>query len=128
MQGFLGDSLTSEYAFSHKSKSNNNNVSPEQFKTLSYINKIHTNIQSAWNVKKHKLKGNENINTFINFSLIIDKNGNINSLELLSSTGIAGLDDLIVETIKFAAPFSKIPKHFNKETFELAPTYYIRPY
>ncbi len=96
----------------------------EDFKKASYINKVTYLIQSAWKIKQSKFPSSF-MNSTMGVSITIDKSGKILNLEKTKSTGYKNLDDLMMETIEFAAPFPPIPKHLKQDIFIYNPMIYI---
>ncbi|MFH0898725.1 MAG: energy transducer TonB [bacterium] len=89
----------------------------EELKYLSYEQHINWQLQAAWKRHYahqsyiHPLEGQAII------SFIIDAQGNVSKLELLQSSGIQKLDDIILENTRRAAPFPPLPKHFNTSSY-----------
>jgi len=89
----------------------------EELKFLSYESRINWQLTAAW---KRYLRRRANMvrhegRAVIDFEL--DQHGNVTSLHLLESTGSTELDDLVLETVRKAAPFPPLPKHFDKTTY-----------
>jgi hypothetical protein len=120
MQGLMGLSPHGEYTFTYNSPNAINN--PRSLKNASYVNKIFSFMQSAWFIKRNELKIRSNTRTTIGIFLTLDKNGQIINLSKTRSSGIQEIDDIVMATIKYAAPYPPIPDHLNKDTFDFPAT------
>ncbi|MBL4588278.1 TonB C-terminal domain-containing protein [Candidatus Babeliales bacterium] len=88
----------------------------------SYEEKVRNALITAFNTVKHRFhpsneKGLSAVRTAID--LVINKDGSILQLYLVHSSGDTSFDKMIMESIKYAAPFPSIPNHLGIDKYRL---------
>ena len=122
VEGFLNVPEGGQHAYTFLSDKNLNKTN---FKTVCYIDKVFTFMQNSWNVNKQKIKNHKAVATNIGISLVLNEDGKIISLEKTYPSPYQEIDDIVLETIKNAAPYPPIPKHLNKEIFKIDTTIHV---
>lgn len=84
------------------------NLSTTEFKYISYFNKLKWKIDSVWSYPKESAYRGEQGVLFLKFT--IRRNGDLESVQLITSSGYARLDNEALRAIKVAAPFAPFPK------------------
>lgn len=97
-------------------------------KLYSYEEKLRSTLLTAFNSLKHRMPRpaksdphhqHQQVQPHAAINLIINKDGSIDTLNLLASSGDAQFDKLIIESIQYAAPFPSIPVHLGIDKFRL---------
>lgn len=122
MQGLLKGFEDGEHLFTCFSS---DNMAGGDFKLVSFLDKIFANIFNAWNIRQCKFNIKGQVIFYFGMRLILNKKGDIISLEKTRSTGNNYVDDFIMETIKYGAPYPPIPEHLNKDEFLFSQTFII---
>ncbi len=78
-----------------------------EFKYYSYFSQIKRRIELAWSYPMEAQKNQWGGRLTVIFT--IEKDGNVSSVKLLSSSGYEILDDYAIKAIWFASPFNPIP-------------------
>ncbi|MCK4651144.1 energy transducer TonB [Candidatus Babeliales bacterium] len=97
----------------------------KELKYISYEQKINWYLQNSW--KQHfahqpwqkALEGK----AIIDFK--INEDGSLKNVYMLQSSGNNNLDDMIVKSVEYAAPFPPLPKHFGKKTYKTGRIIYV---
>ena len=88
----------------------------------SYEEKVRNALITAFNTIKHRFKSSGKNNfaaARTAIDLIINKDGSILQLYLVHSSGDTAFDKMIMESIKYAAPFPSIPNHLGIDKYRL---------
>ncbi len=89
----------------------------------SYEEKIRTSLLNAFNVIKYKIPLIKNPDTHAQgraaIDEVINKDGSIAQLFLVQSSGDKQFDEMVLESIRYAAPFPSIPNHLGIEKYRL---------
>ncbi len=89
----------------------------------SYEEKIRTSLLNAFNVIKYKIPLIKNPDTHAQgraaIDVVINKDGSIAQLFLVQSSGDKQFDEMVLESIRYAAPFPSIPNHLGIEKYRL---------
>lgn len=104
-------------------------------KLYSYEEKLRSTLLTAFNSLKHRIDRTvrpeqqhlPSPQPHAAINLIINKDGSIDTLDLITSSGDQRFDALIIDSIKYAAPFPPIPVHLGIDKFQLgAMQLYVR--
>lgn len=103
-------------------------LNTSEFRYHSYLFGIKRRIELAWNYPYAAARAGQQGKLELSFS--IKKDGTVEEIKLLKSSGYAMLDNEAISAIRLAAPFKEFPKDFNLERFTIAATfeYIIQPY
>ncbi len=95
----------------------NKRPSFEEMKYISYETNINWCLQAAWkqNFAYNRAYNIKNGKAVIEFT--INEGGHVTHSEILQSTGDKNLDTIIMKNLKFASPFSPLPKHFGVKNY-----------
>jgi TonB family protein len=89
----------------------------------SYEEKIRSALLNAFNVIKYKIPLIKNPDTHAQgraaIDVVINKDGSIAQLFLVQSSGDRQFDEMVLESIRYAAPFPAIPNHLGIEKYRL---------
>ncbi len=89
----------------------------------SYEEKIRSALLNAFNVIKYKIPLIKNPDTHVQgraaIDVVINKDGSIAQLFLVQSSGDKQFDEMVLESIRYAAPFPSIPNHLGIEKYRL---------
>ena len=89
----------------------------------SYEEKIRSALLNAFNVIKYKIPLIKNPDTHAQgraaIDVVINKDGSIAQLFLVQSSGDRQFDEMVLESIRYAAPFPSIPNHLGIEKYRL---------
>ncbi|HVY56199.1 MAG TPA: energy transducer TonB [Thermodesulfobacteriota bacterium] len=83
-------------------------LSTTEFRYLSYFAKLKSQIESVWNYPEESRYRGEEGQLFLVFT--IKRNGELENIELISSSGYARLDNEAIRAIRSAAPYSPFPE------------------
>jgi periplasmic protein TonB len=83
-------------------------LSTTEFKYLSYFAKLKSQIEGVWNYPEESRYRGEEGQLFLIFT--IKRNGELENIQLLSSSGYVRLDSEAIRAIRAAAPFSPFPE------------------
>jgi len=83
-------------------------LSTTEFRYLSYFAKLKSQIESVWNYPQESRFRGEEGQLFLVFT--IKRNGELENIELISSSGYARLDNEAIRAIRSAAPYSPFPE------------------
>jgi TonB family protein len=75
-------------------------------------------MQNEWHANQHKINpppGDLMLSVIITFF----KDGSVQNIRVMQSSGSAELDEFLVKGIRKAGPYPPLPKHFNSDTFDL---------
>ena len=86
-------------------------LSTTEFKYISYFAKLKRQIESVWNYPQESRYRGEQGQLFLIFT--IRSNGDLENIELLTSSGYARLDNEALRAIRVAAPFPPFPKDWG---------------
>lgn len=116
-RGFLENRLDKGDDWLERKGDENKMPSFEELKYLSYEQRINWQLQASWkqnferNFTARPLQGK----AVVEFS--INENGQLVCANIIQSSGMRELDDIILATMRHAAPFPPLPKHFNKTVY-----------
>lgn len=104
------------------------NLNTSEFRYFSYLNGIKRKIELVWNYPEPAARRGQQ--GMLELSFTIRKDGVLEDVRLVKSSGYPMLDDAAISAIKVAAPYNKFPKGFNLERITIAATfeYIIEPY
>lgn len=95
----------------------------------SYSKRVTEQILSACKIMRSKLKSACESSEFelgsVGLFIEIDEDGSLANLDLVSSSGNKEFDSIVLKTIKYAAPFPRIPKHLNVKRFVVSGNYHL---
>lgn len=83
-------------------------LSTTEFRYLSYFSKLKSQIESVWNYPEESRYRGEEGQLFLVFT--IKRNGDLENIELLNSSGYARLDNEAIRAIRSASPYSPFPE------------------
>ncbi len=83
-------------------------LSTTEFRYLSYFAKLKSQIESVWHYPQESRYRGEEGQLFLVFT--IKRNGDLENIELLNSSGYARLDDEAIRAIRSASPYSPFPE------------------
>jgi protein TonB len=83
-------------------------LSTTEFRYLSYFAKLKSQIENVWNYPEESRYRGEEGQLFLIFT--IKRNGELENIQLLSSSGYVRLDSEAMRAIRAAAPFSPFPE------------------
>lgn len=86
-------------------------LSTTEFKYISYFAKLKRQIESVWNYPQESRYRGEEGQLFLVFT--IRSNGDLENIELLTSSGYARLDNEAMRAIRVASPFPPFPKDWG---------------
>lgn len=97
-------------------------LSTTEFKYMSYFAKLKSQIEGVWNYPEESRYRGEEGQLFLVFT--IKRNGELENIQLLSSSGYVRLDSEAMRAIKAAAPFSPFPEGWGSlETLNIKATF-----
>jgi protein TonB len=82
-----------------------------EFKYISYFNKLKRQIEGVWNYPELSRVRGEQGELFLIFT--IRRDGNLEDVKLINSSGYARLDDEAIRAIRIAAPFPPFPNQWG---------------
>lgn len=97
----------------------------EEMKYISYEQKINWNLQNSWKQNFEYRPWQKILEGKAVVEFKITDNGNVQDIKLLESTGIIELDDIIIKSVHFAAPFPPLPKHFETNLYTTGRIIYV---
>jgi protein TonB len=83
-------------------------LSTTEFRYLSYFSKLKSQIESVWNYPEESRYRGEEGQLFLVFT--IKRNGDLENIQLLNSSGYARLDNEAIRAIRSASPYSPFPE------------------
>ena len=83
-------------------------LSTTEFRYLSYFSKLKSQIESVWHYPEESRYRGEEGQLFLVFT--IKRNGDLENIELLNSSGYARLDNEAIRAIRSAAPYAPFPE------------------
>lgn len=86
-------------------------LSTTEYKYISYFAKLKRQIEGVWNYPQESRYKGEQGQLFLIFT--IRSNGDLENIELLSSSGYARLDNEALRAIRVAAPYPPFPKDWG---------------
>ncbi|MEW6145341.1 MAG: energy transducer TonB [Thermodesulfobacteriota bacterium] len=86
-------------------------LSTTEFRYLSYFAKLKHQIESVWNYPEESRYRGEEGQLFLVFT--IKRNGDLENIELLNSSGYARLDNEAIRAIRSASPYSPFPESWG---------------
>ncbi|MBI5683347.1 MAG: TonB family protein [Deltaproteobacteria bacterium] len=103
-------------------------LNTSEFRYYSYLMGIKRRIELVWNYPYAAARAGQQGKLELSFT--IKKDGTVEEIKILKSSGYAMLDNEAISAIKLAAPFTEFPKGFNLERFTIAATfeYIIQPF
>ncbi|MBF0516776.1 MAG: energy transducer TonB [Nitrospirae bacterium] len=82
-----------------------------------YMRRLKEAIESAWHYPADAAR--RGIHGDLNISFTINKNGTLQAVEVMRTSGQRSLDDAAVSSIKDAAPFWPLPQDWCKDSFSI---------
>lgn len=103
-------------------------LNTSEYRYFSYLNGIKRKVELVWNYPDAAARAGQQGKLELTFT--IKKDGGLENVTLVKSSGYPMLDDEAISAIKVAAPYNKFPKGFNLERITIAATfeYIIEPY
>lgn len=92
-------------------------LSTTEFKYLSYFLKIKRQIEGVWNYPEISRLRGEQGELFLVFT--IRKDGQLEDIKLINSSGYSRLDEEAIRAIKVASPFSPFPESWGLERLNI---------
>ncbi|GIW46557.1 MAG: protein TonB [Deltaproteobacteria bacterium] len=92
-------------------------LSTTEFKYLSYFLKIKRQIEGVWNYPEISRLRGEQGELFLIFT--IRKDGQLEDIKLINSSGYSRLDEEAIRAIKVASPFSPFPESWGLERLNI---------
>lgn len=83
-----------------------------EFKYLTYFLKLKRQIEAEWKYPKKSADRGEKGKLLLIFT--INRNGTLEEVELINSSGYINLDDEAIRSIRFAAPFAPFPEYWGE--------------
>lgn len=100
-----------------KKKEDTVDLSTTEFKYLSYFLKIKRQIEGVWNYPEISRLRGEQGELFLVFT--IRKDGQLEDIKLINSSGYSRLDEEAIRAIKVASPFSPFPESWGLERLNI---------
>ena len=103
----------------------NKRPSFEELKYLSYEQKVQWNLQNSWKQNfayrpyQKILKGKAIV------EFVILQNGDVTDVNVLNSSGNPEIDQIIINSIKLAAPFPPLPQHFGTNNYKTGRIFHV---
>ncbi len=88
-------------------------LNTKEFKYLSYFTHLKRKIEGVWNYPEESILRGEQGRLFLMFTL--NKNGEVEDIKLIDSSGYKNLDKEAIRAIKIASPFNPFPKSWRLE-------------
>lgn len=86
----------------------------KEFKYYSYMKDIKDRIEKIWQYPLDAALRGITGDIIIRFA--INKNGKLNDIELLKTSGHSSLDEAVIKTLQVASPYSSFPIDWNKDS------------
>jgi periplasmic protein TonB len=93
-------------------------ISTRNYRYIGYFSKLRRAIELAWRYPLEAARKGQEGKVLVGF--VINKNGNISDLKILTSSGFALLDESVLTAIKIATPFSPLPESFKKKRLPIS--------
>jgi TonB family protein len=88
-----------------------------EFKNRAYMRMLKERIESVWKYPEEAAKSRLTGDLYVKFS--IRKNGEIDKIELVRTSGYTVLDEAVIHTLKKAAPYWPLPENYDREVLEI---------
>lgn len=92
-----------------------------EYKYISYFTKLKERIYQVWQYPRESKIKREQGNTRIVF--ILRKDGYLENVKIISSSGFENLDREVLRTIKVASPYNPFPESWQEETIKIPATF-----
>ncbi|MBY0353855.1 TonB family protein [Candidatus Babeliales bacterium] len=92
----------------------------EELKYLSYEQRINWQLQASWKQHFARHFSNRPLQGKVAVEFSINESGALTHANIIQSSGMRELDDIILASVRKAAPFPPLPKHFNKTIYPTA--------
>jgi TolA protein len=103
----------------------NKRPSFEELKYLSYEEKVNWHLQNSWKQNFAYRPWQKILEGKAVVDFKIDENGNVLDIAMLQSSGNEELDNIIIKSVQFAAPFPPLPKHFGVKVYNTGRIIYV---
>jgi protein TonB len=88
-----------------------------EFKNRAYMRMLRDRIESIWKYPKEAARRRLTGDLYIKFS--IRKNGKLDKIELVRTSGYRALDEAAMQALKKAEPYWPLPENYDKEVLEI---------
>lgn len=88
-----------------------------EFKNRAYMRMLRDRIESIWKYPKKAARRRLTGDLYIKFS--IRKNGELDKIELVRTSGYRDLDEAAMQALKKADPYWPLPENYDKEVLEI---------
>jgi len=88
-----------------------------EFKNRAYMRMLKDRIESIWKYPEEAARNRLTGDLYVKFS--IRKNGEIDKIELVRTSGYTVLDEAVIHTLKKAAPYWPLPENYDREVLEI---------
>ncbi|MBX9830519.1 TonB family protein [Candidatus Babeliales bacterium] len=92
----------------------------EELKYLSYEQRINWQLQASWKQHFARHFSTRPLQGKVAVEFSINESGALTHANIIQSSGMRELDDVILASVRKAAPFPPLPKHFNKTVYPTA--------
>lgn len=99
-------------------------LSTKEFKYVSYFTNLKRKIDGVWNYPEESQVRGETGRLFLIFT--IKRNGDLEDIELLNSSGYQRLDNEAIRAIKVASPFNPFPDSWDLEKLNIRASFEYR--
>ncbi len=119
-KGLLSGS-SKEYRYKNTKREATISIGTQSIKYASYMKHIKDKIQNVWVYPEEARMNGQQGQLLILFS--IGKNGNLERVSLLHSSGFDSLDRAAIQAIRDASPFPPLPKRLNIDRLNIYATF-----
>lgn len=122
-EGLLSGS-SKEYRYKNAKREATISIGTQSIKYASYMKHIKDKIQNVWVYPEEARMNGQQGRLLILFS--IGKNGKLERVSLLNSSGFNSLDSAAIQAVKDASPFPPLPKRLNIDRLNIYATFSYR--
>ncbi len=117
-RSFLFDKETIErFARKDPSKDKGLTFDTSEFKHRGYMRMLKEKIENIWKYPKEAARRGISGDLYIKFS--IKKDGGLDEVELIRTSGYRDLDEAVIKALKDAEPFWPLPEDYEKDNLEI---------
>lgn len=99
-------------------------LSTREFKYVSYFTNLKRKIEGVWNYPEESQMRGETGRLFLTFTL--NREGDLEEIKLLDSSGYTRLDDEAIRAIRVASPFNPFPESWELERLNIRASFEYR--
>jgi TonB family protein len=88
-----------------------------EFENRAYMRMLRDRIESIWKYPREAARRGRTGDLYIKFS--IKKNGELNKIELVRTSGHRDLDEAAIQALKKAEPYWPLPENYDKDVLEI---------